>query len=47
LRVKEAARLGFDRCVLPAGNLKNLDRPKGMALLGVKTADEALAALFE
>ncbi|TLM63579.1 MAG: DNA repair protein RadA [Deltaproteobacteria bacterium] len=47
LRVKEAARLGFDRCLLPAGNLKNLDRPNGMQLLGVKTADEAMAHLFE
>ena len=46
LRVKEAARLGFDRCLLPAGNLKHLDRPAGMELLGVKSADEAMAALF-
>jgi DNA repair protein RadA/Sms len=46
LRVKEAARLGFDRCLLPAGNLKNLDRPKGMVLVGVKSADEALGELF-
>ena len=28
LRVKEAARLGFDRCLLPAGNLKNLESPR-------------------
>jgi len=46
LRVKEAARLGFDRCLLPAGNLKNLDRPKGMALVGVRSVDEALGHLF-
>jgi DNA repair protein RadA/Sms len=46
LRVKEAARLGFDRCLLPAGNLKNLDRPGGMALIGVKSAEEALGHLF-
>jgi DNA repair protein RadA/Sms len=47
LRVKEAARLGFDRCLLPAGNLKNLDKPKGMVLVGVKSADEALGHLFD
>jgi DNA repair protein RadA/Sms len=46
LRVKEAARLGFDRCLLPAGNLKNLDRPTGMALVGVRSAEEALGHLF-
>jgi DNA repair protein RadA/Sms len=47
LRVKEAARLGFDRCLLPAGNLKHLDRPAGMALLGVRSADEAMGLLFD
>jgi DNA repair protein RadA/Sms len=47
LRVKEAARLGFDRCILPAGNLKNLDKPKGMKLVGVRSADEAMGHLFE
>ena len=47
LRVKEAARLGFDRCLLPAGNLKNLEKPKGMKLVGVRSADEALGHLFE
>jgi len=46
LRVKEAARLGFDRCILPAGNLKNLDRPCEMTLIGVRSADEALGHLF-
>lgn len=47
LRVKEAARLGFDRCVLPAGNLKNLEAPPGMELIGVRRAEEALDGLFE
>ena len=46
LRVKEAARLGFDRCLLPAGNLKNLERPAGMELIGVRHAGEALGELF-
>ena len=47
LRVKEAARLGFDRCLLPAGNLKNLESPAGMRLCGVRSAEEALDQLFE
>ena len=41
LRVKEAAKLGFTRCVLPAGNLKQV-KVKGVELIGVKNADEAL-----
>lgn len=47
LRVKEAARLGFDRCLLPAGNLKNLEALPGMELIGVRRAEEALDGLFE
>ncbi len=46
LRVKEAARLGFNRCLLPAGNLKNLDPPRGIKLIGVQSAAEALDYLF-
>ncbi len=46
LRVKEAARLGFNRCLLPAGNLKTLDKPKGIELVGVRSAAEALEDLF-
>jgi len=46
LRVMEAARLGFDRCFLPAGNLKNLKAPRGLKLVGVRTAAEALEGLF-
>jgi DNA repair protein RadA/Sms len=47
LRVKEAARLGFDRCLLPAGNLKNLEAPPGIELIGVRSAQEALEGMFE
>jgi DNA repair protein RadA/Sms len=46
LRVKEAARLGFNRCVLPKSSLKNLETPKGMQLIGVQHASEALDAIF-
>jgi DNA repair protein RadA/Sms len=47
LRVKEAARLGFDRCFLPAGKLKNLETPPGMELIGVRSAAEALEGVFD
>lgn len=46
LRVKEAARLGFDRCLLPAGNLKNLEAPPGIELIGIRSAEEALEGMF-
>lgn len=46
LRVKEAARLGFNRCVLPNSSLKNLDVPDGMQVIGVRHASEALDAIF-
>ncbi len=46
LRVKEAARLGFNRCVLPKSSLKNLEVPDGMHLIGVRHASEALDAIF-
>jgi DNA repair protein RadA/Sms len=46
MRIKEAARLGFDQCLLPANNLKNLDKPAGMQMIGVRTAEEALQVLF-
>lgn len=47
LRVKEAARLGFDRCYLPSGNLKNLETPAGMELIGVRGVEQMLDGLFE
>lgn len=41
IRVREAAKLGFTRCVLPAGNLKQV-KLKGVELVGVKSVDESL-----
>lgn len=45
LRVKEAAKLGFSRCILPAGNLKQV-KAKGLELIGVKSVDEAWTRSF-
>lgn len=45
-RIKEAAKLGFGRCILPKDNLKGLPVPKGMTLFGVKSVREAIDAMF-
>lgn len=47
LRVKEAARLGFDCCFLPAGSLKNLQAPPGLQLIGVRHAAEVFDGIFD
>lgn len=48
LRVREAARMGFERCVLPlaSADLPKSDRPAQIDLVGVRTVDEALQALL-
>mgnify|MGYP000891950174 CR=1 FL=1 len=43
-RIAEAEKLGFSRCLLPAGNLKRLT-PGGMSLNGISTVQEALQFL--
>jgi DNA repair protein RadA/Sms len=48
LRVREAARMGFERCVVPTASaaLPEADRVRGCELVGVATVDEALQALL-
>ncbi len=46
LRLKEAAQMGFARCILPAGNGVPSDAPDGLELVGVRTVAEALDALI-
>lgn len=46
LRLREAAQLGFVRCVVPEGNVAAGDAPKGMDVVGVRTVGEALDALL-
>ncbi len=41
-RVKEAARLGFTSCILPATNAANIALVKGMRFLGVRNVKEAI-----
>jgi DNA repair protein RadA/Sms len=47
-RVREAAQMGFTRCILPSGNLDPRDQASGGSceLVGVGTIGEALDALF-
>ncbi len=47
LRVKEAAQMGFTRCVVPQGNCAPEDVPPGLDLLEVRTVSEALDQLMD
>ena len=47
LRVREAAQMGFARCVLPPGNCPPTDVPPGIELVEVKTVTEALDAVMD
>ena len=46
IRVKEASRLGFKRCLLPRQNQEKIRGPKGIELIGVNTIQEAIKILF-
>ncbi len=45
-RVYEAAKMGFERCLLPRDNLKHVNRPDSIALIGVQTVSEVVDCLF-
>jgi len=45
LRVKEAAQMGFTRCIMPARNLPT--EAEGIEVVGVGTLQEALARLLD
>lgn len=46
LRVREAARLGFELVVLPAGNLPLAEEVPSIRVHGVRNVEEALGVLF-
>src|SRR5512137_18675 len=49
IRLKDAAKLGFTRCVLPMVNVEKMEKSaafKNMQLMGVRTVDEAMERLF-
>ena len=45
-RVREAAKLGFTRAVIPAGSLRQVGEVDGMTVTGVKSVEDALGCLF-
>jgi DNA repair protein RadA/Sms len=47
LRVREAAQMGFSRCIVPQGNCAPEDTPAGCELLPVRNVSEALDALMD
>ena len=46
VRVKEAARLGFKRCLLPQQNQEKMRGAKGIELIGIRTVPEAIKILL-
>lgn len=46
LRIREAAKMGFRRCLLPQRNLAKLDTVDGIQLVGIREVGEALDAVF-
>ncbi len=46
LRVREAAAMGFRRCILPAGNLPLVDSVGGIDLIPIKTVEQISDLLF-
>jgi len=47
LRVREAAQMGFTRCVVPDGNVGPGDAPPNCEVAGVRTVSEALDQLID
>ena len=45
-RVSEAAKLGFERAIIPTSNLEGWDYPKGIQVIGVETVSDALKIAF-
>ncbi len=47
LRLREAAQMGFERCVVADGTYSPEDVPSGLQVAGAKTVNEALDALID
>ena len=45
-RIQEAQRLGFERFILPNGNLKGLEKSSRVEWMGVETVSDAIHRLF-
>jgi DNA repair protein RadA/Sms len=47
LRLREAAQMGFTRCIVPTGNCAPEDAPAGCEVVAVRSVSEALDELME
>jgi DNA repair protein RadA/Sms len=47
LRIREAAQMGFTRCIIPDGNVGAADVPSDFEAVGVRTVSEALDQLID
>jgi len=45
-RLKEAAKIGFKRAVIPAGNALKTTNNQGLKVVGIKDVDEFLEAVL-
>jgi len=45
-RLAEAAKMGFTRCVVPHGNLRQTGRVEGLRVEGAATVSDVIEALF-
>jgi DNA repair protein RadA/Sms len=45
-RLTEAQKMGFTRCIAPAGNIKRITGPAEIELVGTANVDQAMEALF-
>ena len=45
-RIAEAGKMGFNRCVVPEGNLRRIRGIDGIKVTGIKTVSEAVDMLF-
>ncbi len=46
VRIKESAKLGFTKCILPLSNKKNSQNKENVELVGVNSVEEALDVVF-
>jgi len=45
-RIKEATRLGFNKCIIPESNKKNLSLKDNSSIIGIKNVREVLKMIF-
>jgi DNA repair protein RadA/Sms len=45
-RIKEAAKMGFKKCLVPGSTIKQLSRIKGMTIESISFLKDAMEVLF-